>query len=157
VSTKNAAHATAREADWPPLAFRISSHFGSGDIARVHRSGFFVEDYRVKRTAAMIAAIGKDVIKAATYRRKDESPSDTGDQKLARPLTAKPLGQPIAAYQSAPVLAITHAALVARTEPHGASRKFKLIFSEPGSGMRHRALCKDRATPPMNGCSRRGK
>ena len=37
----------------------------------------------------------------------------------------------IAAYQSAPVSAITHAAPVARIEPHGDSGKFKLIFSEP--------------------------
>jgi hypothetical protein len=37
----------------------------------------------------------------------------------------------IAAYQSAPVSAITHTAPVARIEPHGDSGKFKLIFSEP--------------------------
>jgi hypothetical protein len=37
----------------------------------------------------------------------------------------------IAAYQSSPISAITHAAPVARIEPHGDSGKFKLIFSEP--------------------------
>jgi hypothetical protein len=37
----------------------------------------------------------------------------------------------IAAYQSAPISAITHAAPVARIEPHGDGGKFKLIFSEP--------------------------
>jgi hypothetical protein len=37
----------------------------------------------------------------------------------------------IAAYQSSPISAITHAAPVARIEPHGDSGKYKLVFSEP--------------------------
>lgn len=37
----------------------------------------------------------------------------------------------IAAYQSQPVSAITHYALVARIEPYGEDGKYKLVFSEP--------------------------
>lgn len=37
----------------------------------------------------------------------------------------------IAAYQTAPVSAITHIALVDRIEPYGEEGKYKLIFSEP--------------------------
>jgi len=37
----------------------------------------------------------------------------------------------IAAYQTAPVSAITHVAIVERIEPYGEEGKYKLIFSEP--------------------------
>jgi len=37
----------------------------------------------------------------------------------------------IAAYQSAPISAVTHYAPVERIEPYGDGRKYQLIFSEP--------------------------
>jgi hypothetical protein len=37
----------------------------------------------------------------------------------------------VAAYQSQPVSAITHVALVSKIESHGDSGKYKLIFSQP--------------------------
>jgi hypothetical protein len=41
----------------------------------------------------------------------------------------------IAAYQSAPVSAVTHVAPVAKIEPHGDSGKYKVIFSEPAKAI----------------------
>lgn len=42
----------------------------------------------------------------------------------------------IAAYQSAPVSAITHIAPVKQIEPYGESGKFKLVFSEPAKAIK---------------------
>lgn len=43
----------------------------------------------------------------------------------------------IAAYQSAPVSAITYVAPVDRIEPYGEEGKYKLIFSEPAKKLKH--------------------
>jgi hypothetical protein len=43
----------------------------------------------------------------------------------------------IAAYQTAPVSAITHVAPVDRIEPYGEGGKYKLIFSEPAKKLDH--------------------
>ena len=43
----------------------------------------------------------------------------------------------IAAYQTAPISAITHVALVDRIEPYGEEGKYKLIFSEPAKKLEH--------------------
>lgn len=37
----------------------------------------------------------------------------------------------IAAYQTLPVMAVTHVAGVSRIEPYGEGGKYKVIFSEP--------------------------
>lgn len=43
----------------------------------------------------------------------------------------------IAAYQTAPVSAITHYARVDRIEPYGDSGKYRLVFAEPAKEIEH--------------------
>ena len=57
----------------------------------------------------------------------------------------------IAAYQSAPVSAITHYARVDRIEPYGDSGKYRLIFAEPAKLLPHEVPFADAQPGAMKG------
>jgi hypothetical protein len=57
----------------------------------------------------------------------------------------------IAAYQSAPISAITHYARVERIEPYGEEGKYRLIFAEPAQPLPKPIPFLDTASGSMQG------